>query len=760
MPVEYLMYGEAYPDLSIEHLISPAGQQTVRLISGQARQDFELLELRYLKDGDDTIADVIVVDCLNDQVPTRNPVGIKNRERLTLVFPVDKSQKPSVRALRKDFPITQHQNQVAGGEPACLCLYFESWTAVERTWTPQKHLRRVLWWLSETAKGTLHREDQPVEQLYFDTGIELILPPDIENACAKDDLVLKITIIESGPEASKFKVLIGRFVSKSHATQNNWPHYVPITISLPSVIHGGIERFPDTLGELEDQLLARGVSVYKHLCQEVRRLTPSEGLSRDPQGRLLLILNLPIRRTEGGTPEKIELRAFLIQSDFTAAGEALGLLYGHTGKYCAVQLLGTQLGNQSEPWRQLSIIPIDVKKQVTKDIAQKTSGVAAETADFSGILAGVGALGGVIADLWSREGWGTWTLIDPDHLKAHNIVRHIAKNRLVGTNKVEAVKLLLEANFFEGLSHIEAISDSVLNTDHPKIQAATNSADFLVDATTTLYVPRELSQSQSTPRSASVFLTPSGFGSVLLIEDSERKVRLESLEAQYYRAIINSEWGLNHLGGHLGHLSVGASCRDVSAIISFEMVQLHAATLARRVRIARDQSEPGIHIWQADPSTGGVQVHTVPVFTSLSLQCGAWRVLWDMGIQEKLGLLRTQHLPNETGGIILGYIDHKLKTLFMVDVLSSPPDSEASPSGFTRGISGLEAKLNDIAKRTANIVGYVGEWHSHPPHSSARPSSTDQQLIQTLATTLAQDGQPALMVIVGTGGISITVQEI
>jgi integrative and conjugative element protein (TIGR02256 family) len=759
MPVEYLTYGEAYADISLECLISSAGQQTLRLVTGPARQDFELLELRYLKKGDDTIADVIVVDCLNDQVPTRNPFGIKNRERLALVFPMDKSQKPSVRALRKDFPVTQHQNHVAGGEPACLCLCFESWTEVERTWTPQKHLRRILWWLSETAKGTLHREDQPVEQLYFDSGIELILPPDIEDAYAKDDLVLKIKIIKSGQEASESMVLIGNFVSKSHAIQNNWPHYVPITVSLPSVIHAGIERFPATLGDLEDQLSARGVSVYTHLCQEFRRLTPSGGLSRDPQGRTLLIFNLPIRRTEEGTPEKIELRAFLIQSDFTTVGEALGILDGHTGKYCAIQLLGTELGNQSKPWRQLSIIPIDVKKQVTKNIAQKTSGVAAETADFRGILAGVGALGGVIADLWSREGWGTWTLIDPDHLKAHNIVRHIAKNGLVGTNKVEAVKLLLEANFFEGLNQIEAISDSVLNTDHPKIQKAISSANFLVDATTTLYVPRELSQNQSIPRSATVFLTPSGFGSVLLIEDSERKVRLESLEAQYYRAIINSEWGLNHLGEHLGHLSVGASCRDVSAIISFEMIQLHAATLARRVRIARDQSEPGIHIWHSDPSKGGVEAYTVPVFTSLSLQCGTWRVLWDMGTNEKLELLRTQHLPNETGGVILGYIDHKLKTIFVVDVLSSPPDSEASPSGFTRGISGLEAKLNDIAKHTANIVGYVGEWHSHPPHSSARPSSTDQQLIQILATTLAQDGQPALMVIVGTGGISITVQE-
>ncbi|WP_366145451.1 Mov34/MPN/PAD-1 family protein [Methylovulum sp.] len=70
-----------------------------------------------------------------------------------------------------------------------------------------------------------------------------------------------------------------------------------------------------------------------------------------------------------------------------------------------------------------------------------------------------------------------------------------------------------------------------------------------------------------------------------------------------------------------------------------------------------------------------------------------------------------------------------------------------------------EDQLNKIAKCTANIVGYIGEWHSHPPLYSAQPSSTDYQLIHTLAETLSKDGQPALMIIVSSNNITITVQN-
>jgi hypothetical protein len=51
-------------------------------------------------------------------------------------------------------------------------------------------LNRILWWLAETASGTLHRPDQPLEQLYFQSPLELILPFDFEEKVQDSDYKL------------------------------------------------------------------------------------------------------------------------------------------------------------------------------------------------------------------------------------------------------------------------------------------------------------------------------------------------------------------------------------------------------------------------------------------------------------------------------------------------------------------------------------------------------------------------------------------
>ena len=149
----------------------------------------------------------------------------------------------------------------------------------------------------------------------------------------------------------------------------------------------------------------------------------------------------------------------------------------------------------------------------------------------------------------------------------------------------------------------------------------------------------------------------------------------------------------------------------------------------------------------------------MPVVEPKKGKLGEWRVLWDEGLADKLKRIRAESLPNETGGVILGYFDQKRKAIHVVDVLSAPTDSVASQAGFTRGAIGVREAIERAAALTANIVGYLGEWHSHPRHSSATPSATDADLLAYLAETLAMDGVPALMVIVGETDISISLGE-
>nr|WP_228718854.1 hypothetical protein [Klebsiella pneumoniae] len=46
-------------------------------------------------------------------------------------------------------------------------------TAVERNWTPERFIERIFWWLRESAEQRLHREDQPLEQLFYMSPYQL-----------------------------------------------------------------------------------------------------------------------------------------------------------------------------------------------------------------------------------------------------------------------------------------------------------------------------------------------------------------------------------------------------------------------------------------------------------------------------------------------------------------------------------------------------------------------------------------------------------
>ena len=146
MPDPFIEFGDLFGNQNLEVLTVDAAKQTYRAVA--THTNFKLIEIRNLTDQDG-YGEILVVDCTNDSVPSKNRIGIKYCERLALRFFNNPARLPEVRALRRDFPVTLHRNFVQYGEPTSLCIYFEPWTAVERSWTPQKHLNRILTWLTE-----------------------------------------------------------------------------------------------------------------------------------------------------------------------------------------------------------------------------------------------------------------------------------------------------------------------------------------------------------------------------------------------------------------------------------------------------------------------------------------------------------------------------------------------------------------------------------------------------------------------------------
>lgn len=698
----------------------------------------EVLELR-LDAGKKTQS--IVAEFADGTFDIDNSVGIGRVERLSITYAPESDFCWEVRALRKDFPVTIHQNHVLEGEPRSLCLYVEPWFSVERSWTPELFIKRIFWWMRETANGTIHGDDQPLEQLFFSSPYNVVLP---ENYfCDDASKQKKISFTMIGDSDSATKTLIGDYVSKN---TGNKPFCVAIPIVLEPIENGPVEEYPYTLGNLQVLLEKRNAEVVDRLKNAVLDRVSENGIGVHNQKREFVLLLIGMPRVRNEVIEKIETLGFMVDLSFGVLGEKLGVLLRAPDQN---KWYRDALGKSDcDDWRDVPIFPVSVTTYPTREQIRQYSGIPKEDIVPNGVIAGAGALGGLIAKIWSRECWGEWTSIDDDILKPHNIVRHISTRHGVGFAKSIVVdSIVSDIHDFEVDSSPKHFIGSVVS-DNPEIVKRIGEADLLVDVTTTLYVPRELSRKENCPRTVSAFITPSGMSSVMLLEDNERNLRCNSLEAQYYRAILNSEWGETHLTGHLGKLWVGAGCREVTIAMSDELIHLHAAILSRQIRKKSALPSARICIWDCQDDVGGVVSHDIKVFSTHSATIFGWEVSWDDGFLIEAKKYREEALPNETGGLLFGIIDQKDKTITLVRACRAPDNSESTPTSFERGAYESTQILDDCRERTGGVVTYVGEWHSHPQGCAALPSQDDIGQLHFLTSALQIEGMPALMLII------------
>lgn len=348
--------------------------------------------------------------------------------------------------------------------------------------------------------------------------------------------------------------------------------------------------------------------------------------------------------------------------------------------------------------------------------------------------------------------------MDKDHVKPHNLTRHVALDWQIGTAKSTVTSALAVAAAGDP-SRFHALKADALATGNAELAAELAEASLVIDASTTLEYPRMVSDKPELARHMSVFLTPSGNSSVILAENADRSITLRTVEAQYYRALIDESWGKNHLDGNLGTFWSGASCRDISFKLSLAQVQVHAANLAQMVMRFAKADDAKIAIWYRDAETGAVNAHFIRTHKESMHTVGDFSVYIDEGLEAELRAMRIARLPNETGGILLGYHDLSLKTIVIVKACPAPIDSVGTPTSFARGTRDVAEAVEDAGVRTANIVGYVGEWHTHPIGHSANASRDDVIQLVGLALSMVEDGLPALQLIVGETAINILIGQ-
>ena len=711
--------------------------------------DFTLVRLLFHTVPGGPRIEVLVVDVECDGVPSRNPAGIQYRERLALCVPEDPQALVEVLALRKSFPVLMHQNHGTRDGAASLCLYFEPTRTVMRTWTPQRFLRRIQWWLEQSARGELHPADQPVEQLFFASKYELVLPWNLDALRATAGVKMAVARSKPRPDGG------GTFFLRPVGDGGNEPAGSAslIELTLPPVVQGFVERDPGTLGGLADMLSQRGVQLLPPLIAALSYGVGSAGVpAGTAESFVVIVMHIPLVREVGGAVQQVSRRAFLVVGDVRELGVKTGALYLLDRKYFA-ELQGSVLARApANEWKTEPICPMSVLQFPDSAAARQQSSIHVEGPRAA--LVGAGSLGSAMLNLWTRAGWGQWSVIDKDHVKPHNLVRHTAFSQHVGELKCDVVSEICGAAT-ESAANVTAVRGDACDAGVPAIEAVLNSGSLVVDASAALEYPRQASFQDALPRHVTVFVTPAGNGAVLMLEDRARSMRLRTLEAQYYRAVIRQAWGERHLEGNLGTYWSGASCRDISVSMPYSRISVHASTLAEQIMFRAQSDEACIRVWERDPDSGGVSVHDVVPATERRLDFGDLTVFYDDGLAAHLTALRLAALPNETGGVLLGYHDFNVGAIVLVDALPAPSDSHASPASFERGTSGLVRAVQEASARTAGIVGYVGEWHSHPRGHSAKPSRDDLIQLVELSLGMHSDGLPALQLIVGENDIQV-----
>ena len=711
----------------------------------------ELIEIRSIINSNGKV-DVIVIDAGDATIRRNNPGLIRRNERFAITVDLLSPMPVVIKALRKDFPTVAHMFYVEPGTPKALCLYNASWFDVERQWTAERFIQRLFWWLKESSELRLHREDQPLEPLFFHSHYELILPANYCVAFKNSKAALSLECVSF--EHNKKNILKATVVSKSVNSEPLAAKFQCVALLSDPIESDSMSAFPGTIGELIEKL--GGIGFNQKIFEAIYNLIPENGIpangARDD--KLLFLTYIP--RMKNGELQRHDIIGYVLDKSLFELAKALNVINFLNDKshWFRTRLIGdSKAYSIDESWKSYYLLPVDVRICLDIEKAQNVSGIETNTASFNGVLAGVGSLGGLLGQIWTRGAWGHWCFVDPDFLNPHNLARHVGYDHMLGWSKVEVLKSLTSEIYPSNDAHC-AVQCSIIDNNN-EIKNALKMASLLVDVTASINVPRELSLRDDIPRVASLFLTPAGNNCVLLMEDSDRHIRASDIEAQYYRAILNSEWGELHLTNHQGDIWVGGGCRDISVKLADDRLHLHAGILAKQLRRRIKIKEAQASIWHVNDLTDSISNYEIELHPVTKVKQGGWTVVY--GFINKIHEVRAKALPRETGGVLLGITDTKNRTLILVDTLAPPIDSSASPTHFIRGKEGLSDNLTTVRTRTANIVDYVGDWHSHPNGHGAKPSDDDKSLITHLAQTMSDDGLPALMLIVSDTEINFIV---
>jgi hypothetical protein len=662
----------------------------------------------------------------------QNPVNdIHYKERIGVHFDYLDQRIPWVFAMRNDFPKVPHRNALYFEEPQCICIYETTYEELKLEWRPVKFLADIRSWLSLTAQGRLHQEDQPLEPLLVFNMGTIIIPNDLQ-----DDEALFIYSINN--KRNRISLIASRVNLEGFDPFHN--HLIQLRgEEQPNGVMG---RTPPNLKDLHAMLVAAGIDLFKALRA---RLTALPKTAATLKQRLIILLDLP---KKDKALRSSDYYAFLTAHSIDAIGLSLGFWEKGPMGYADVLFEHSVAENAGHDLAIATLIP---QVLLSPEFAFMLAGGGSDTSNQHTAIfqIGAGALGSQFFLNLARMGFGKWVITDDDFLLPHNLVRHALDNAYTGNFKSEGIASVAN-NLLNTPDFATPLNENFLQPENPALlEQHLKSAEVIIDVSTSIAVARKLADRKDIQaRRVSIFLSPNGSDLVILAEDKARKLTLDKLEHQYYGILIS----VPDLHDHLfppGGIRISNSCRDITSVIPQEYLAILSGIASNQFRKLLNQDEALIGLWRINRESMQIRSFIYEPLKQEVHSANGWKICINQSLIIKISGHRLSRLPNETGGILIGGYDFERKTIYLIDTILSPEDSEEFPNAYVRGIKGVKEQLVAYEKQTFDHLKYVGEWHSHPKNCSLRTSSDDRVLFASIQKEMEAIGFPPLMLIAG-----------
>lgn len=743
--VPHLIHGDPVDRSQLAH---PLATSLVDYVNGHGGRDAVVSATYCVGEGVEVVA--ITVTTSTPQQPV---YPILPSEPLAVFFYPD--HQPVVVPLRRDFPPSPHSYGLPVGMPTSgglsLCIDDRPWDDACGDYSGPEIVYRILRWLDRTATGEINDALQAPDFAFLPSPVTVMISDEVRVLLTQSGCPPYFVSMRATDKRERyFEALPPEKIAESPGVGMEWVAYVGMTLMVKVENAGAMWRAPTFLGHLRQSISGPDFNLISDIQVRISEMIEMAGAHLLRLFGSNLIVEVSLANLTAGRMESFFL---LTSCTIGEIGVALGLLYPPDADVQTSYTKRIPYGEIDEAsLDRIGLLHANHVRSFDATAATFFSGRNIDHIDplaLKGLVFGVGSIGSQLITNLVREGaFSELVLVDDDHLAPHNLVRHTLQSSEVGRSKSSSVaeQLIAIRPDLRCRSLAEKFGQT---TEHEDLINEVAQAELVLDMTASVGASRKLSDHGARNRAISAFFNPMGNAVVILAEDKKRGYDLSALEAIYYGMVVEDERLRDHLQIPNIAMIGGGQCRATTNRMASSDAAILSGLASKHVGSLAAQEEAKVSINHLLEDGSVVAFQASPVGPQIVTRDGDWTARVSSDVIDKLRGRRRAACPNETGGVLLGVVDHSRKRIEVVVGLQAASDSSGTPSSFERGVHDLREMIDQARHKTMNQIVYIGEWHTHPDGACVDPSPVDKEQLDGLRSAMLGQQRPIAMLIIG-----------